>query len=137
MTRFAFNNKWTALAILVVVLTGIQYFYGNELSGEPEFLDRNADISSPEGAPSIFDGMSFGDTPPMIEPPVSDDLSQHQQAEFTPDDELMDAAEGIVPAPMDDWATYTDNEVPPRSSSGPPPPDTFHPNEFDTPPFDY
>ncbi|RXZ64913.1 hypothetical protein [Pelagerythrobacter rhizovicinus] len=94
-----FRNKWAALALAGLILLAAAALVGSEDSGG--LLDRMADRqragdSEPPGPSEMPERVP----PPALAPPEGEFSEPIDGGSFTPDSELIDAAEGFDAGPM-------------------------------------
>ena len=101
MYESLFRNKWAALAFVVLVLAGVQYFVGRE--GEDGTLAQATDeLADQSGEPG--EAVSDAGSPPDM-----GGFYDGTDVEFMSDEELIDTAEGFDPTPYEDEG-YSDGD---------------------------
>lgn len=106
MYQTLLKNKWVALAVVVLVLAGIQMLIGR--SGDDGVIPRaQAEIADrhPEAAGASDNVV----TPAPVADDDADASADDTQEAYVDDDELIDDAAGYDPSPSDDGPQADDS----------------------------
>ncbi|MCT2557624.1 hypothetical protein N0B51_01375 [Tsuneonella sp. YG55] len=92
MRGYMFRNRWFALLFVGMVLAGVANLVGTEAGGGAISAAQTQFADQREQAEALVDHGPPGEGEPDIE------------LQFTPDEELIDAATGYDPTPVDEFA---------------------------------
>lgn len=104
MRGYMFRNRWLAMLFVGMILAGVTRLVGTETDKGAIDAAATEIVKQKAQADQFAADMSEAETP-------ADDIS----VEFTSDEELIDAAVGEDPTPVDEFAEQQAAENPPAS----------------------
>lgn len=137
MYQALLKNKWLLIAFVVLVLAGVQYFFGRAIENGPPPRPpevRPEAAASPEGGSDPVSDPSLAAQSPSLE-----GFYAGSDTEYVSDEELIDTTEGFDPTPVDDQSLFDGGNNPADKGDLPPDGAEFVGNtDFDTdfPPFE-